>query len=120
MSGRSASADRFGLSSLSPVVPKKESCDRPSHCDLHHGGATPLSPLLSPTLVRIRGFPPSKFIPRPFQPDVSRDPTTFVASSADSHATLSDLLHNGKMVFNTLETCLDELDAWRLYIASGQ
>jgi len=73
---------------------------------------------LSPTLVRVRGFPPSKFIPRPFQPDVSRDPTNFVASFAYSHAALSDLLHTVKMVFNTLETCLDELDAWRLYLAS--
>jgi len=117
ISGRSASAGRFGFSRLSRVVFKKESCDRPGHCDLHHGGATSLSPLLFPTIVRVRGFPPSKFIPRIFQPDVSRDPTTFVASS---HAALSDLLHNVKKVFDTLETCLDELDAWRLYLVSGQ
>jgi len=120
MSSISASADKYGLGGLSPVVYKKESCDRPGHCDLHPGDVTPLLPLLSPTIVRVRGFPPSKYIPRPFQPDVSRDPTTFVASAADSHAALSDLLYNVKLVFNTLEMCLDELDAWRLYIASGQ
>jgi len=104
---------------------KRDSCNRPGHWDLHQDDATPVlhwvpPPSLSPTLVRVSGFPLSKFIPRPFQPDVSRDPTTFVASSADSHAALSDLLHNVKMVFDTLETCLDELDAWRLYLASGQ
>jgi len=121
MSGRSSSSGRFGWGGrFSPVVPKQESCDRPGHCDLHHGSSTPLSPLLSRTLVRVRGFPPSKFIPRPFQSDVSRDPTTYVASSADSHAALADLLHNVKTVFNTLEACLDELDAWRNYLASGQ
>jgi len=120
MSGRSSSADRFGIGILSPVVVKKETCDRPDHCHLHLQGATPSSPLISPTIVRVRGFPPSKHIPRPFQPDVSRDPTTFVASPADSHAALSDLLYNVKLVFNTLEMCLDELDAWRLYIANGQ
>jgi len=116
-------AGRSGSRSIDAI--KRESCDRPGHCDLHQDGATPVlhwvpPPSLSPTLVRVRGFPPSKFIPRPFQPDVSRDPTTFVASSADSHGALSDLLQNVKMVFDTLETCLDELDAWRLYLASGQ
>jgi len=120
LSSRSASADGYGLGGPSQMVPKKELCDRPGHCDLHPRDPTPLSPLASPTILRVRGFPPSKYIPRPFQPDVSRDSTTFVASSADSHAALSDLLCNVKSVFNTLEMCLDELDAWRLYIASGQ
>jgi len=120
MSGGSSSANWFGMGSLRPVVVKKESCDRPGHCNLPLQDATPLSPLLSPTIVRVRGFPPSKYIPRPFQRDASRDPMTFVASSADSHAALSDLLYNVKLVFNTLEMCLDELDAWRRYIASGQ
>jgi len=119
-SGRSSSVDRFGMGSLRPVVVKKESCDRPGHCDLHPRDATPLPPLLSPTILRVRGFPPSKYIPRPFQRDATRDPMTFVASSADSHAALSELLHNVKLVFNTLEMCLDELDAWRLYLSSGQ
>jgi len=120
MFGRSSSADRFGMGSLSPVVVKKESCDRPGHCYLHPRDATPLSPLLSPTILRVRGFPPSKYIPRLFQRDASRDSMTFVASSADSHVALSEFLHNVKLVFNTLEMCLDELDAWRLYLASGQ
>jgi len=120
LTSRSASADGSGLGGPSLVVPKKELCDRPGHCDLHPRVPTPLSLLLSPTIVRVRGLPPSQRIPRPFRLDVSRDPATFVASSKDSHMALYDLLSNVRMVFNTLEKCLDELDAWRIYIASGQ
>jgi len=118
-SGRFGSVGRSGSSRASPVVIKKESCDRPGHCDLHYGGATSLSPYFSPTLVRVRGLPPSTFIPRPFQHDVSRDVMTYVPSAADSHAALSDTLSNVKFVFDTLEICFAGLDAWRLYIASG-
>jgi len=119
MSGSSVSAGRSGFSRVSQVVPKKETCDRPGHCDLHDRGATPLIPILSPTLVRIRGVPPSRFIPRPFAPFFYRDFQTYVPSAADSHAALTDMLSNVKMVFDTLEICFLELDAWRDYFGSG-
>jgi len=120
MSGRSSSCGNGGWGKrFSPVIPKQELCDRPGHCDLHPRSFTHSSPLLTPTVVRVRGVPPSRFIPRPFAPGVSRGFETYVPSASNTHAALTDMLSNVKMVFDTLEICFIELDAWRAYFGSG-
>jgi len=45
---------------------------------------------------------------------------TYVPSAADSHAALTDVLSNVKLVFDTLEIIFFDLDAWRTYFGSGQ
>jgi len=119
MSGRSFGPGNSGWGKrFSPVFPKQELCDRPGHCDLHPRSFTHSSPLLTPTVVRVRGVPPSRFIPRPFAPGMSSGFETYVPSASHTHAALTDMLSNVKMAFDTLEICFIELDAWRTYFGS--
>jgi len=81
------------------------------------GGRRPVVPS---HVVRVRGDPPSGFIPRPYMSSTGRRSSLYSPPVPATHDALVFLLGNVMTVFNAYEACLDELDAWRRYFSSGQ
>jgi len=108
-----------------PLVPvcvgQDRACGYPGVCRTHpgsvSGGGAPVSPS---RVVRVRGNPPSGFIPRPYMSSTGARSSLYSPPAPDAHDALVFLLGNVMTVFNSYEACLDEVDAWRRYFCSGQ
>jgi len=64
---------------------------------------------------RVRGDPPSMYIPCPFLNGVIRATSSSTTTPAEAHDALIFLLGNVRKVFDAFEASLNELDAWRRY-----
>jgi len=88
-------------------------CDDPGNCIYHN-------PVVSPIRMRrVRGDPPSLYIPRPYLNGVIRANTSSTTTPVESHDALLFLLGNVRKVFVAFEASLNELDAWRRYYDFG-
>jgi len=105
-----------------PLVPVRaeqgRACGFPGRCRTHPGT---VSGVWAPSrMVRVRGNPPSGFIPRPYMSSTGERSSLYAPPAPATHDALLFLLGNVTTVFNAYEACLDELDAWRRYFCSGQ
>jgi len=100
------------------LVERGRACIHPGSCRTHTGRL--LAPVVPSRMVRVRGNPPSGFIPRPYVSTTGRRSSLYSSPISATHDALVFLLGNVMTVFNAYEACLDELDAWRRYFCSGQ
>jgi len=68
---------------------------------------------------RVRGNPPSRYIPRPYLNGVHRSTASLDTTPAEAHDALVFLLGNVRKVFDAFEASLNELAAWRRYYDFG-
>jgi len=100
------------------LVERGRACMYPGSCRAHSGSL--LAPLGPSRMVRVRGNPPSGFIPRPYVSATGRRSSLYSPSIPATHDALVFLLGNVMTVFNAYEACLDEVDGWRRYFCSGR
>jgi len=96
-------------------------CGFPGSCRTHpgsiFGGGAPVCPS---RMVRVRGDPPSGFIPRPYMSATGGRSSLYAPPVPATHDALVFLLGNVMTVFKVYEASLDEVDVWRRYFCSGQ
>jgi len=100
---------------LGPSRPSRSEkcCDDPGNCSYHN-------PVVSPIcLRRVRGVPPSVYIPRPYFNGVIRSSASSSTTPAEAHDALFFLLGTVRKVFDASEVSLNELDAWHRYFDMG-
>jgi len=68
---------------------------------------------------RVRGDPPSMYIPRPYLNGVVRASSLPTTTPAEVHNALVFLLGNVRKVFDAFEASLNGLDAWHHYYDFG-
>jgi len=93
-------------------------CMYPGSCRAHVGSLR--ASLGAFRMLRVRGNPPSGFIPRPYVSTTGRRSSLFSPSIPATHDALVLLLGDVMTVFNAYEACLGELDAWRRFFCSGR
>jgi len=81
-------------------------------CSFHYGVVSPIR------LRRVRGEPPSYYIPRPYLRDVIRSSSSS-PTATDTHDALVFMLANVRKIFDSYEASLTELESWRRYFNSG-
>jgi len=100
-----------------PVVP----CNYSGSCRTHPGSVSVGEAVVSPSrMVRVRGNPPSGFIPQPYMSSTGGRSSLYAPPAPATHDALVFLLGNVMNVFSAYEACLEEVDAWRRYFCSGQ